>query len=394
MNHSTAASAHASTSAQAETALTNAFEICIEKTRRNIRRLADEPKTCALAPDGDYFSWPEGFFDIGNWTSSFFTGMALISFQITKDTEFLKQVNRLAGAYSDKLYRHGMDTMHDLGFLYSLYSVGLWKVTGSTEQRSLGIKAAEELAKRFIPAGEYIQAWGRMDERGTDFEALAIVDCMMNLPLLFWASEETGNDFFRQLAIKHANTTAKLFVRSDDSVCHAYRFDIETGAPAHEDNYCGAAVGSHWSRGTAWAIYGFALAHRYTGIPGYRGIAQRLAKRFMSLLDEERVPVWDFCLSPQDGSIRDSSAAAIAATAFYELDQIAPGEPLYRRTADELLLKLCERYLDTSAEIPGLLRDAQVGDCVGVAKNAYASWGDFYFVEALARRLHGLPTYW
>ena len=380
--------------ADSEATFRAALSIGIRKTRRNIARLADEPKACTLAVNGDYFSCPEGFFEIGNWTSSFFTGMALHAFEVTKDLSFLKQVNRMAGVYADKIHRHGMDTMHDLGFLYSLYSVALWKITGSTEQRAIGLKAAEELAKRFVPTGEYIQAWGRMDERGTDYQSLAIIDCMMNLPLLFWASEETGNDFFRKIAIKHADTTAKCFVRSDDSVCHAFRFDPKTGAPTREDNYCGAAVGSHWARGTTWAIYGFALAHRYTSDPGYLKISRRLARKFISLLDPEIVPLWDFRAKPENCPIRDSSAASIAASAFYELDQFVPDQSEYRQIADRLLTKLCKNYLDTNESIPGLIKDAQVGEGVGRAKNAYASWGDFYFMEALTRRLHPLPTYW
>jgi unsaturated chondroitin disaccharide hydrolase len=308
----------------------DAYDVCVEKIRRTIPRLAAAPKTCSLDPKGDYFAWPEGFFEIGNWTSSFFTGMSLIAYETTKDPHFLKEVNRMSPVYHDKLHRHGMDTMHDLGFLYSLYSIALWRITGSVEQRALGLKAAEELAKRFVPSGEYLRAWGRMDDQTSDYAGLAIVDCMMNLPLLFWATEVTGNPFFREIAIKHANTTAKLFVRKDDSVCHAFRFDLATGAPVEEANYCGAAVGSHWARGTTWAIYGFALAYRYTKIPLYLEISQRLANKFLSLLDEEIVPIWDFRRRPSDRDARDASAAAIAACGLYELNTFLPGTSHYR----------------------------------------------------------------
>jgi len=373
--------------------LKKAYELCVTKTRKNITTLADHPKTYAFDKDGDYSQWPEGFFEIGNWTSSFFTGMALLAFESTKDFNFLKQVNRLSGLYADKVTREtlALDTMHDLGFLYSLYSVALWKITGSTEHRATGIKAAEELAKRFVPNGEYIRAWGRMNDDRQEFAGLAIIDCMMNLPLLFWASQETGNKYFQQIAIKHANTTARCFLRSDDSVCHAYRFDLETGKPDREDNYCGAGVGTHWARGTTWAIYGFALAYRFTHDARYLDISNRLAKKFIALLDSEIVPLWDFKVKTD---IRDSSAASVAAAALYELASHCVEKNHYAEIADQLLSKLAKDYVDYNEAVPGVLSRAQIGHGVGKARNAYTSWGDYFLMEALARRLHNQPTFW
>src|SRR6187549_690649 len=98
-----------------------------------------------------------------------------------------------------------------------------------------------------------------MDEESTDYAGLAIIDCMMNLSLLYWASEETGDPRFKEIAIRHSDTTLENFIRGDDSVYHSYRFDPLTGAPACGDNYCGRSIESHWARGTTWAMYGFAL---------------------------------------------------------------------------------------------------------------------------------------
>jgi unsaturated chondroitin disaccharide hydrolase len=355
--------------------------------------LADQPKTYAFDKNGDYSQWPEGFFEIGNWTSSFFTGMALIAFESTKDLHFLKQVNRLSCIYAEKVSSEALalDTMHDLGFLYSLYSVGLWKITGSNEHRAVGLKAADQLAKRYVPNGEYIRAWGRMNDDNDEYVGLAIIDCMMNLPLLFWASQETGNAYFKQIAAKHADTTAKCFIRADDSVCHAYRFDVKTGKPAREDNYCGAGVGTHWARGTAWAIYGFALAYRFTQDTRYLDISKRLAKKFISLLDAEIVPVWDFKTTTD---IRDSSAASVAAAGLYELSGLCAGVNDFSDKADLLLNKLSKDYVDYNEQVSGVLARAQVGDGVGKARSAYTSWGDYFLMEALARRLYKQPTFW
>lgn len=378
-------------SAQSSTFLKAVYDTCVAKARENIRILADNPKSYSFNEHGDYSKWDEGFFDIGNWTSSFFTGMALLAMESTKDGYFLKQLNRLSTVYADKVHRSGMDTMHDLGFLYSLYSVGLWKTTGSIEHRSVGLKAAEELSKRYIPNGRYLRAWGRMDDQRGEYAGLAIIDCMMNLPLLFWASEETGNTFFSQIACHHADTTAQQFVRSDNTVCHAVRFDIATGKPSREDNYCGAGVGSHWARGTAWAIYGFALAYRYTGKAAYLEISQRLARKFLSLLDEAVVPIWDF---REKTDLRDSSAASIASCGLYELATHSAQTAEFGNGADLLLERLSEGYVNTDPCIHGVLEYGQVGDGIGKAKNAFTSWGDYFLMEALARKLYNKPSYW
>jgi unsaturated chondroitin disaccharide hydrolase len=342
-----------------------AHAVCVEKARRNIGRLADRPVSGAFAADGNYFACPEGFFDIGNWTSSFFTGMALLAFETTHDAHFLTQTNRLSDVYREKVTRHRMDTMHDLGFLYSLYSVALHRLTGDLEHRRTGLLAADELAKRFNASGRYIRAWGRMDENATDYAGLAIIDCMMNLPLLFWASRETGNRSYHEIAVQHTDTTRANFVRADDSICHAFRFDLATGAPARPDNYCGYAVDSHWARGTAWAIYGFALAYRHTRNPDYLDTSARLARKFTALLDAELVPLWDFRLPTGAPQIRDSSAAAIAVCGLDELGAHRP-DPTFAKAADALLRRLCaETYLDSNPDCPGVLRFAEVGDGPG-----------------------------
>jgi unsaturated chondroitin disaccharide hydrolase len=375
--------------------LVHAYAICVEKARRNIVKLADRPKSAALAVDGDYFAFDEEFNDISNWTSSFFTGMALLGFETTKDTFFLQQANRLADAYREKVFQYGMDTMHDLGFLYSLYSVANYKLTGDREHRSTALRAADELAKRFSPQGGYIKAWGRMDEKKADYAGLAIIDCMMNLPLLFWAAQETGNRFYSEIAIKHANTTLRCFIRADDSVYHSYRFDLATGAPLRGDFHCGHGVESHWARGTAWAIYGFALAYGYTRDAKYLEASDRLARKFLSLLDAELVPVWDFRLPKGAKRLRDSSAAAVAICGFNALFKYRPHDSVLAKAADEMLGKLCsDRYLDSDVRCPGVLKDAQIGGGGSRAQNAYTSWGDYFFMEALARKLYGVRGYW
>jgi len=367
--------------------LRQAFDLCVRKTRRNILDLAGHPTTWAWADDGDYSQFKEGFFEIGNWTSSFFTGMALIAWQQTEDEYFLQQTLRLAPLYREKATVRCLDMHHDAGFLYTLYSVALHKLTGDKAHREVGLAAAAALHQRFNPTGNFIRAWGRLD---TDEQAnMAIIDCMMNLPLLYWAAQESGDRKFHDAAVRSADTTLKYFVRPDDSVCHAYRFDLKTGAPLGPDNICGHGVDSHWARGTAWAIYGFALSYKYTRDARYLDAASRLALKFLSLVDGEVVPVWDFKLPPDAPKFRDASALAVALCGFMELAKQGGEDSKFFHSTRPLLHRLCaDASLDFDENCRGALRSAY-GDRV-----AYSSWGDYFLMEALARELFQFEGWW
>lgn len=160
-----------------------------------------------------------------------------------------------------------------------------------------------------------------MDTRG-----VAIIDSMMNLPLLYWASEQSGDPRFRWLAEAHADTVAREFIRADGSICHVVEFDPHTGQKLREHGGQGHAPGSAWARGTAWALHGFALSFRYTGEARYLETAERAADFFLAMLGEEIVPVWDFRAPAEHQVAWDSSAAAIAASGLLE-----PGEAVATR---------------------------------------------------------------
>jgi unsaturated chondroitin disaccharide hydrolase len=370
--------------------LERAFDICVRKTRGNIQRLADDPKSAAWAVDGNYFAFKEGFYEIGNWTSSFFTGMALLAWRETEDEYFLKQVQRMAPHYLEKVFTQHRDTHHDLGFLYSLYSVALYKLTGDRVHRETGLRAAEVLARRFNEKGNFIRAWGRMDEIESPIgngrmrtDDMAIIDCLMNLPLLYWAGNETGDPKFREIATRHADMCLKCFVRPDYSVNNIYRFDPKTWQPLGDPNH------SYWARGATWAIYGFALSYGYTRNQKYLEASMRLAKKFISYLDEEIVPWNDFHEAPHPERVRDSSAGAVAVCAFQELAKHGAADAAILNAKLALLGRLCsDDYLDFNDACCGVQKRGQGG------KNGYTSWGDYYLMEAVSRELKQEETFW
>jgi unsaturated chondroitin disaccharide hydrolase len=388
--------ANSATATDQRGGLETAFDLCVRKTRANIQQLADEPKSAAWAVDGNYFGFPEGFFEIGNWTSSFFTGMALLAWRETEDEFFLNQVLRLAPDYREKVFNRHLETHHDLGFLYSLYSVALYKLTGDQEHRATGLRAADVLAQRFNEKGNFIRAWGRMDETISSIvegtlrtDNMAIIDCLMNLPLLYWASRETGDQRYYHIAVRHADMALKCFVRPDDSVAHAIRFDLQTGRMSAVDNYCGFSQDSYWARGATWAIYGFALSYGYTGDRKYLDAAVKLARKFSAQLDAEVVPVWDFRLPPGAEPVRDASAAAVMVCGLQELARHQAADEELSRMKQALLSRLCDgKYLDANPNCRGVLKFGYGN------KAAYSSWGDYFLMEALSRELSGTQPFW
>ncbi len=401
------------------------FNVMCEKAMNNIRLIKDELLEYPGCTDGKYFGERETRRKLAHiycWTQSFFTGTALLAYENTKDDAILEICENYYDEYHSKVFDIPQDTMHDLGFLYSPYGVMLYRLTGDDKYKSLSVRAAEVLSHRFVPNGKYIRAWGRMDDSIPDYvdaelakdqfftksKGLAIIDCMMNLPLLFWASEETGDVFYRDVAIAHADTTLENFIRDDGSVCHAYYFDSETGEPREEFNGCGYSLGSFWARGASWAIYGYAIAYRYTKKTRYRDAFLKLSEAFINKCGDNPLPVWDFSL-PKDKPARqggvaetweewdvtkeentkyniDASAACIAACGFLTFCEMEENDAMKDYT-DRLLTVLCEEGIDTDTEINGMLKKTN-----GLMH--YSAYGDYYAMEFIARCLGKTEFVW
>ena len=376
-------------------------EKIIAKIKNNIAQMGSDLLEFRGKLDGCYFVNRDSCIPLKHifcWTQSFFTGMGYWAYVESKDSEILKWLYSFKQEYADKVFKTPLENMHDVGFLYLPYAVALYKLTGDEDMKAIGIKAADELVKRFEPRGGYIRAWGRMDYQipeyvdselagdhfFTESKGLAIVDCMMNIPLLFWAGEVTGNKFYSRIAQVHADTTAKYFIREDDSVCHAYRFDEETGEPLGEENYCGYGKGSYWARGTAWGIYGYACCYAYTGKEKYLDLSLRLFERFVQESKGE-VPVWDFRTPEGEAANLDTSAAAIVLCACRKLAKYTDRESV-KHYIDTMYEKLMP-YVDLSLTTNGFLKEQN-------GMKLYTSYGDYYFVEAVFMREHPEYALW
>ncbi len=340
-----------------------------------------------------------GFYKPGenrNWTTGFWTGEIWLSYEAAtgKEKEALLEAG-LAGvdSFHDRISRKEDVDNHDMGFLFSPSCVAAYKLTGSEKAREAAVLAAEQLIQRFHPVGEFLQAWGSMDDPGN---YRFIIDCLLNLPLLYWASEVTGDPKYRDIAEKHIHTTMRYILREDDSTWHTVFLDPKTGGFSHGSTCQGYKDGSAWARGQAWGIYGTAMAYRYTGREEYIGYFKRIATYFLNHLPGDLVPFWDLSFGDGDEVTepRDSSSAAIAACGMLEMSKYMKWQDAsyYSSVAKKLMKSLYDNYRVTDPAVSNgqLLhgtysKKTPFNTCTEEGVDQCVIWGDYYYMEALTR---------
>lgn len=315
--------------------------------------------------------------DYSWWTNGFWGGLMWIMYSYTKDPLYmecaLSQEKTL-----DKAYGFIDGLHHDVGFMWHITSGANYRITGDSAARTRNLVAAALLGSRYNIDGNFIRAWN-----GKGTEKLSIIDTLLNLPLLYWASSETNDNRFLQIANAHMNMVMNRHIRSDGSVAHIISHDIENGT-FKEVAGQGYAPGSSWSRGQGWAIYGFALAYTYTKNPEYLDVAKKVAHYFISCVCDDYLPKVDF-RSPYEPVIIDSTASGIAACGLIEIAKAVPEyeKKLYIDAAIKLLKALdkhCANY--NVGEDPLLMMGTQSYHNVK-EREIPIVYGDFYYVEAL-----------
>jgi unsaturated chondroitin disaccharide hydrolase len=329
------------------------------------------------------------------WTAGFWPGM-LWQLYAGSGEAGLRQLAEQCEARLDDVLNAYEKLDHDLGFMWILTSVASYKLTGNTESRTRALKAANYLMGRFNLKGRYIRAWNPWRE-GEDNSGVAIIDCCMNMSLLFWASAETGDPRYRHVAEAHMDTVLEHFIRPDGSVYHIVNFDPHTGEVAEFRGGQGYAPESAWSRGAAWAIYGLALAYHHTGNKDYLYASQKVAHFFLTRLPEDQVPQWDFRAPAEIGDLRDSSAGSCAASGLLLLATLVDDveASVYKTGAERILESLFRNYgtWDNPDE-EGLLLHGTSNYPENRNIDVPLIYGDFFYVEALARLKGKGPFYW
>jgi unsaturated chondroitin disaccharide hydrolase len=341
--------------------------------------------------------WPIPGDNVG-WTSSFWTGILWLGYERTKDEKFLEAIKIQVDSFNNRIAEKKDVDTHDLGFLYSLSSVADYKLTGNEESKKAGIAAADHLATRYIDSAGIVQAWGALDNPAE--QGRMIIDCLMNLPLLHWASEVTGDNHYAEKAKSHAKQALKYIVREDGTTFHTYFFDVETGEAKFGRTAQGASDDSCWSRGQAWGIYGFTLSYLYSDDEEYLETAKTLANYFLNRSPEDFVVYWDLIYKEADGEEKDASSSAIAVCGLLELvKHLTNDEEIryYKNAAHKILESLVENYSGprNDSKSNALLLEGVYSKPGNFGVNEGNLWGDYFYVEALTRVLNpDWELYW
>lgn len=334
------------------------------------------------------------------WTCGFWPGEIWLAYERTGDEAFKTAALKLADSFLYRIEQKIDVDHHDMGFLYSPSCVAAWKLTGSETGRRAALMAADQLCTRFQEKGSFFQAWGAL---GAPDNYRFIIDCLLNMPLLYWAGETTGDPRYAELARRHVATCLAHSIRPDGSTYHTFFMDPVTGEPVRGATCQGYKDDSCWARGQAWGVYGVALSYTYTRRPEYLDAFQRVLSYYLERLPQDMVPYWDMIFTDGDEEPRDSSSASIAACGLLEAAKfVSPEESdAYRTLAAQMLFSIADKYAvqEGPAGI-GLVRHgtyskkSPYNTCTPEGVDECVSWGDYFYMEALTRFLTDWQLYW
>lgn len=339
---------------------------------RNVRKIPYTAKNGVFNDmSQEYICW---------WTNGFWGGIAWQLYHATGDALYREAAENVEMQLDRNLMdASGMD--HDSGFKWLPTAVANYRLHGGKDSLNRALLASDNLAGRFNHAGRFIRAWnGGVEEKK---QGWAIIDCMMNLPLLYWAYEQTKDARYLHIARMHADTASRVFLREDGSVRHIVEFDPETGEYLRSHGGQGYAHGSAWSRGQAWAIYGFTLSYLHTKQAHYLETAEKVAAYFIAHLPENGLTPVDFC-QPSEPNVIDSTAAAIASCGLIELARVADAEraSIYHATAMRMLKALDAHCCNWSENADPLL-ERGTSSYHASERETPIIYGDYFFIEAI-----------
>lgn len=323
------------------------------------------------------------------WTNGFFAGCLWQLYHDNQEEEYRENARLIENLLDNALMEfNGLH--HDVGFMWLHTAVANYRVTDSERSKTRGLHAATLLAGRFNPKGSFIRAWNHQP-------GWVIIDSMMNLPILFWATEVTNDPRFTEIAQLHADTILENFVRVDGSVGHIGSFSAETGAFIELLAGQGYDADSAWTRGQAWAIYGFALCYKYTKEDRYLAAAKKIAAYFIQEVKKNNyLPLIDF-KAPVGTTKIDTSAGSCAACGLLEIaQQLTASEErsFYLESAEQLLQKITVEHGDWRIEVDGLILNASHSYHQEAETHVPMVYGDYFYIEGILRLLNKELMIW
>ncbi len=327
------------------------------------------------------------YIPMDDWTSGFFPGTMWLMYDLTGDNKWkeygVKYTEQLDSVKNLKWH-------HDVGFMIGCSYGNAYRITKNEAYKNVIIETAKSLSTRFRPVAGITQSWnvdkGWQATRG--WMCPVIIDNMMNLELLFKASDYSGNPLFRKIAISHADKTMENHFRKDFSCYHVVDYDTITGKVRSKCTAQGFSDESAWARGQAWALYGFTVCYRETKDPKYLDMVDKIYNFIFTNknMPADLIPYWDFNAPNIPNEPRDASAAAITASALYELSTL--GRPEYKKTADKIIESLSSpAYLAIVGTNGNFVLMHSVGSIPHDSEvDVPLNYADYYFLEALSRK--------
>jgi len=320
-----------------------------------------------------------------DWTSGFFPGMLWMMYEYTGDKTWEEPAHHYSMNIEQEQYN---GATHDMGFkLYSSLGNG-YRLTHNPRYKEILLQGASTLITRFNPVVGSLRSW---DHNTDKWDFPVIIDNMMNLELLFWATRETRDSTYYKVALQHAETTMKNHFREDHSSFHVVGYDPLTGEVVKRNTHQGYSHESAWTRGQAWGLYGFTMTYRETGEERFLDLARDIARYILEHpnLPADKVPYWDFDAPGQPDIPRDVSAAAVMASALYELSTYCQDEKdQYISTADQILKALSSEYTFSGEQPSPFLLEHSTGSFPHDSEvNVPIIYADYYYLEALLRKM-------
>lgn len=323
------------------------------------------------------------------WTNGFWPGMMWIMYAATGKALY-KETAMQGEKLLDKALENYEGLHHDVGFMWHITSGVHYRLCGEEQAKKRALYTANILAGRYNLNGQFIRAWN-----GKGNEGWSIIDSMMNITLLYWASDYTGDPRFRFIAESHADTTMHNHVRADGSVKHIVVYDPLTGEMLEEKGGQGYGEGSSWSRGQAWALYGFTLSYIHTHKQVYLDTAKKVAHYFIASVAEDYLPRCDF-RAPQEPIVYDSTAGAIAACGLIELARLVPEyeQKLYLMPALHMLEAMEKQFCNWDEDEDSILQMGTERYHTETGRHMPIIYGDYFFIEALYKLRGGKELFW
>jgi unsaturated chondroitin disaccharide hydrolase len=317
-----------------------------------------------------------------HWCEGFFPGILWLLYKHTGDEGWRAPAEQLSRALEPRRHDRGV---HDLGFLFLSTYMRWYHLTGDDRLRDVLVEAGRTLALRRQKGGYLASFVGPQS---------LFIDVMMNVGLIFWAANATGDETLRQVALEHCRTTARCLVRPDGGTAHEGIFDLQTGEFLRQTTHQGWRPESTWSRGLAWSLYGFTAAYRLSGEKEFLEVARRNAGFYLRRTPPGLVPYWDYDVPDGVAPLWDSSAGAIAASGLWDLGEaVADAEEReqYYSAALTILKTLSgdEFLARATPGWEGVLKHGVYHYHKGLGVDESVAWGEHFFVEALVKALAG-----